>query len=695
MAPRSPNDRGCPSPPTCRWATAGVALVALLTFPWDAALGGPTVETNPFDPKSRAAGATLPVVGPIHGPDTPLTPKTPSAPTATTEPPVKIEPSAGTASVPPSTPGLLASPSTAASSSEVAPPAPPTAPAGPNLLKRLFGGITGLFASPDPEKPPTGDAPTATAPTIPVAVAEPTPPPAEHPTNPPASVKAETPPAAASPAPAAPEGPSLFERLFGGTKGQVAATDAEKPPTRDEPTAPKPAPEAMAERPPLPAAEQPASLTVSAKSEEAPANDGSAPAAAITPPSDPTPLVSLPPATPPPEAPSPAPTAAPRGPSLLERLFGLFAPADAEKSPASDAPSTPAPVTTVVTVAGPTLLPAEPEASPADSAKIETPMKNDDGTPATAMALAPLSQPAAPMELPLPVIGKIRGPDNPAPEPPPPPSVPGPVPEPSVAAAPAVKPEEKPAPSQPAPKSSDSAVAAAAMPSPATPVAPAATAAVATPVALIATPPKPKPIPRPEPLRDVTLTLGDTIALGRTLTRDRLPAQSCIERRSWPAVFCVEPVDWPAEINAVFAVNSSLYRGAMAVARYEQESAVHYHAIFPTESFPAVMAYLERLYGPPTEQGDRMMAVVGQPRQPNPTVRWISIDGKTRETAVLEVRTFDDVRNFLPDTSFGTIRLFRENARPVFDILSPSDLLLLRMRQSTARVDDAPRPARP
>jgi len=159
-------------------------------------------------------------------------------------------------------------------------------------------------------------------------------------------------------------------------------------------------------------------------------------------------------------------------------------------------------------------------------------------------------------------------------------------------------------------------------------------------------------------------------------------------------VFCVEPVDWPAEINAVFAVNSSLYRGAMAVARYEQESAVHYHAIFPTESFAAVVAYLERLYGSPTEQGDRMMAVVGQPRQPNPTVRWISIDGKTRETAVLEVRTFDDVRNFLPDTSFGAIRLFQANARPVFDILSPSDLLLLRMRQSTARVDDAPRPTK-
>jgi hypothetical protein len=484
----------------------------------------------------------------------------------------------------------------------------------------------------------------------------------------PVSLSATTPsPEATAPAPpAAPAGPSLLERLF----GFFASTEAEKSPASDTPAAPGPAAPTMAEPSPPPAAEPLAGLTLSAKSEVPPAKDEGAPSKAAAPPSEPTPPVSPPAAPPPSEAALPAPSAAPAGPSLLERLFGLFASTETEKSPTGDTSAPPGPL--MPAKVEQSSLPAiEPPASPIESAKTEVSADNDDGTLTTAMARAPVPPQPALTELPLPVIGKIRGPDNPAPEPLPPPSVPSPVPEPSIAAPPAAKPDVKPPPA-----------------------APAATDTAATPVAVVTAPSRPKPIPRREPLRDVTLALGDTMVLGRPLMRDRLPAQSCIERRSWPAVFCVEPVDWPADVAALFTVNASLYRGAMAVVRYEPEGAVHYHAIFPTESFAAVTAYLERLHGPPTEQGERMMAVVGQPRQPNPMMRWVSVDGTTRDTAVLEVRAFDDVRNFLPDTSFGVIRLFRENARPVFDILNPSDLLLLRMRQSAVRANEEPIPAK-
>jgi hypothetical protein len=438
----------------------------------------------------------------------------------------------------------------------------------------------------------------------------------------------------------------LFERLF----GTSAAAEAEKSPASDTPAAAEPTTPATVEHAPA-TAEQPASLTVSARSEALPAKDESTALETVPPLAEPTPPVS-PPVTAPPLDAAAQPTA-PAGPGLLERLFGLFVPADTQKSPTGDIAETPGPALPAA-VERASLPAIEPPASPAESATIETAAEHDDGAPATATARAPLPPQPALMQLPLPVIGKIRGPENPEPEPV------------AVVAAPAPKPKEKPA----------------------------AIETAAAPVALVTAPPKPQPAPRREPLQDVTLSLGETMALGRPLMRDRLPAQSCIDRRSWPAVFCVEPVDWPADVAALFTVNSSLYRGAMAVVRYEQEGAVHYHAIFPTESFAAVVAYLERVYGPPTDRGDRMMAVVGRPRQPNPMVRWLSVDGTTRQTSVLEVRAFDDVRNFLPDMSFGALRLFRENARPVFDILNPSDLMLLRMRQSATRADEGSPPSK-
>lgn len=549
MAPRSPDAYGCRSPSEGRWATV-VALVALLTLP---GVG----EADPFDPKSPVVGATLQVVGPIHGPDAALPSKASSPPPAESEPPAAAAP-------PP----------------EVASPPPPAAPARPSLLEKLFG----LFAPTEAEKSPAGDS-------------------------------------SATPEPATP-------------------TVAEPPP----------------------------SLTVSATSEGPPAQDDGAPSGAIAPSAEPTPPALPPPAAAHPEAASTPSAVVSTGPSLLERLFGLFATAEEKKSPTGDSPSeTPGPVAAMERLS----LPAPVAPGPStDSAKSEAATENNDGAPAAALTQPlGLTQPAF-TDLPLPVIGKIRGPDNPTPEPLPPSPPPSPSPEPSVAAAPAPKPAAKPPSAAPAP-----------------------TDTAATTVALMTAPPKPKPNLRREPLRDVALALGETAVLGRPLVRG-LPAQSCIDRRSWSAVFCVEPVDWPADVAPLFTVNSSLYRGAMAVVRYEPEGAVHYHAIFPTESFAAVVAYLERVYGPPTDRGDRLMAVVGQPRQPNPTARWVSVDATTRQTAVLEVRAFDDVRNFLPDTSFGVIRLFRENARPVFDVLNPSDLLLLRMRQSAVRVDEGSPPAK-
>lgn len=201
-----------------------------------------------------------------------------------------------------------------------------------------------------------------------------------------------------------------------------------------------------------------------------------------------------------------------------------------------------------------------------------------------------------------------------------------------------------------------------------------------------AVPPKPtpfKPIRHP-PLSDVPLALGKTATIGRPWPAENLPAHSCMIKKAWNAGFCVEPVDWPAAAVPIFDVSAPLYRGTMAVTRYEDGVARQYHTVFPAAMFGAAVGYFENSLGPATEEDVKTVAMPGQPALRNPIRRWISVDTQTGRKTVIEVRGFDDLRNFIPDAEYGVTRLYEEGSGPVFEFLGTAELLLMRIRQSSA-----------
>ena len=181
-------------------------------------------------------------------------------------------------------------------------------------------------------------------------------------------------------------------------------------------------------------------------------------------------------------------------------------------------------------------------------------------------------------------------------------------------------------------------------------------------------------------LQGVDLALGNSVRLGRRFDASTPTVGSCVTKRAYDAVFCVGAVDWPPAVAPAFDVRSSLYSGIRAVIRYDGGSASGVHAIFPTAAFAEVVDHFTARYGPPNESAKLMMAMIGEPRRPNPMVRWVAAaDGNAVD--VLEVRTFDDSRGTLPDLQYGVVRLFREGAASVFRHLSTGDLLVLHMKR--------------
>lgn len=208
--------------------------------------------------------------------------------------------------------------------------------------------------------------------------------------------------------------------------------------------------------------------------------------------------------------------------------------------------------------------------------------------------------------------------------------------------------------------------------------APPAAAPAPAEVASVTAGPAVEPVRTRPPLDGVALALG-----GYALGKPKPPAPAspdsdvrCLEKRGGAMVFCVEGVDWPPEIKAQLRVSSVMYQGAKAVARYVDGRAVRYHAIFPSEAFPALAAHFERDFGPPTDELNREVRPFASSPLANPTLMWRSVGADGRLT-VLEVRKFDDARGGFPDTKRGAAMLFAEDAPPIFPVLSSMDLMLM------------------
>ena len=192
-----------------------------------------------------------------------------------------------------------------------------------------------------------------------------------------------------------------------------------------------------------------------------------------------------------------------------------------------------------------------------------------------------------------------------------------------------------------------------------------------------------------KPLKNISLALGKSITTGQSkLPHGIAEPDPCIQKRRGKISFCIVPIDWPQGIENAFIINTSLYQGTRAIARYDRGKATHFHVLFKSVDHNKIINFIKRQYGPPTGTWKRTIAPFGKPRQPNPTFVWRSHDINKNEVTILEVRKFDDTRAVFPDTKHGAIRLYIAGGPPVFPIVTAHDIMSIDWAARSDHLED-------
>ncbi|HEY9079870.1 ankyrin repeat domain-containing protein [Magnetovibrio sp.] len=205
--------------------------------------------------------------------------------------------------------------------------------------------------------------------------------------------------------------------------------------------------------------------------------------------------------------------------------------------------------------------------------------------------------------------------------------------------------------------------------------------------------------PSGQVLDGVELALGSDTKVGQEVGEDRLKLldqesihKPCISKGGTETVFCIDTVSWPFELEEYFLVDTIMYQGTRAVARYDAGRATNFHSLFRSEAFEHVIGYYTKRYGPPTEMIERAIAPLAAPRQANPTYLWQSREPGTDTVVTLEIRKFDDALSGFPDTNRGALLLYRSHAKPIFPQLSQLELMVLKADAPIAVESTAPTP---
>ncbi|MCK5445363.1 MAG: hypothetical protein KAI73_07040, partial [Rhodospirillaceae bacterium] len=186
-------------------------------------------------------------------------------------------------------------------------------------------------------------------------------------------------------------------------------------------------------------------------------------------------------------------------------------------------------------------------------------------------------------------------------------------------------------------------------------------------------------------LDGVALILGEEMHVGQEITESRLERMKedtihrpCAAKGSGQTMFCIETLFWPLDIEEYFQVDTIMYQGTRAIARYDGGRATNFHVLFGSQSFDTVINHFVETYGQPTKSIARTIAPLARPRQENPTMLWQSREPGTDQVVNLEVRKFDDARGGFPDTDRGVVLLYKSHSKPIFPELSQLELMVLR-----------------
>lgn len=187
-------------------------------------------------------------------------------------------------------------------------------------------------------------------------------------------------------------------------------------------------------------------------------------------------------------------------------------------------------------------------------------------------------------------------------------------------------------------------------------------------------------------LKNIDLYLGTNTVIGRSYEPTLHSSSACIERSLQVSVFCVAEIEWPAEIASSFAQDTAFTLPGEGVIRYENGRISRVYTPFKANDFADVVKFMQRQFGPPLEREIVWMHMIEAPKMPNTTFRWRAVSADRKDSVVLEVRNFDDLRRSFADLNRGMVRLYRDGSRPIFKHLSTMDLMLIQRR----RVSQAP-----
>ena len=198
-------------------------------------------------------------------------------------------------------------------------------------------------------------------------------------------------------------------------------------------------------------------------------------------------------------------------------------------------------------------------------------------------------------------------------------------------------------------------------------------------------------IPSTIVLRADDMVFGKSGRLGKQLGEDRVGLRDCVSKPAWGSSFCIENIDWPEEVREAFGSPAYYAGGGRAIVRYDAARATQYHVLFPVSSFSQLAQYFKRKFGLPSETPEIWTSMLGEPKRFNKTFRWRAPETDGSGFLMVEMREIDDLRwSAPPDARHGVVRLYREGAKTVFELLTTADLLLIQVRKGMYQQDIPP-----
>ena len=197
-----------------------------------------------------------------------------------------------------------------------------------------------------------------------------------------------------------------------------------------------------------------------------------------------------------------------------------------------------------------------------------------------------------------------------------------------------------------------------------------------TEVAAIAPPGKNENKPAAQSLRHLKLTLGGRLSTGQVLDEKTKKSRACFKKGTIKALFCTIDARWPGELKAVLVKDSLLYQGEKILVRYDNNKSSRLYLLFQSSKVQKVLDHYVGLFGPPTEIKDGQIRLYRGKPLLNRSFRWKAMDDSTGKIKNLEIRNYDDIRETIPDTKYGVIRLYDEGSESIFKHLSEVDFIL-------------------